>query len=575
MITNFYPPYLRQLFTNRMRELSFFQGLVEDLLAGKPRRLALWGLRRVGKTLVIQEQIARLHDQGVVRPVYMDFEDICTSPELFAQRYIGLVTFWALEGGQGDVDAYLTVERLLETVAVRSMVASQTAASLLRELSRTKPDQVLLLKLAFEYSEKLAQELDKKLVLFLDEFTEISTLSHYPQVREPLKHFRAALVGQTNVAYLVAGSAMTAMMKLFQSPEAPLFLQFETLALEPFGRQDAEVLMHKLGSQYSPDVYAEVYRYTAGFPFYIVALMQQLNRFEQGGEAITSDSVRYAFLLETLCRGGQIYNYCRYVYDLSLQRARGYGMLKAILQFLAEERGGAPIRLTLSEIAHSLRKSPSAVREYLRWLSEVDLVEEREHVYQFRDPVLRFWVAYTSKGIEMDAFPRRADLAGLVSDLEERFQHAAGELGRAKEAEVRELMRRFRGQVVPGALFGVPGDQAGNLTLPVVRSVDSYLSPDGQVELDALAELAPDTARPASGRWVVSIKWRSKRAGRKELEQLASQAASLDALGWMIARHGFTSEALNYRLSFIRTHPAGLLISSGDDLVQLAKLLKR
>jgi len=559
MITNFYPPYLRQLFTNRARELDFLQSLVTDLLAGKPRRLAVWGLRRVGKTLVIQEQIARMHDQGVAHPVYMDFEDICTAPELFAQRYIGLVTFWALENGQGDVDAYLTVERLLEAVAGRSVVASQTAGSLLRELSRTKPDQALLLKLAFEYPEKLAQELNKKLVLFLDEFTEISTLGHYPQVREPLKHFRAALAGQTNVAYVVAGSAMTAMMKLFQSPEAPLFLQFETLALEPFGRQDAEVLMRKLGSEYSPGVYAEVYRYTAGFPFYITALMQRLERLQQSGEVISADSVRYAFLLETLWRGGQIYNYCRYVYDLSLQRARGYGMLKAILQFLAEEQG-----FTLSEIARSLRKSPSAVREYLRWLSEVDLVEEREHNYQFRDPILRFWVAYTSKGIEMDAFPRREDLAGLVADLEERFQRAAGELGRAKEAEIRELMRRFAGQVVPGALLG----QEGDLALPVVRSVDGYRSPDGQVELDALAELAPDAARPQGGRWVVSLKWRSKRAGRKELEQLAIHAANLGALGWVIARDGFTPDALNY------ASQANIMTSSGEDLAQLARLLK-
>jgi DNA-binding transcriptional ArsR family regulator len=559
MITNFYPHYLRQLFTNRTRELSFLQGMVEDLLAGSPRRLAVWGLRRVGKTLVLQEQIARLHDRGTVLPVYMDFEDICTSPESFAQRYIGLVTFWALENSQGEMDNYLTVERLLEVVGGRSVVASQTAGSLLRELSRTKPDQALLLKLAFEYPEKLAQELNHKLVLFLDEFTEISTLGHYPQVREPLKHFRAALAGQTNVAYVVAGSAMTAMMKLFQSPEAPLFLQFETLALEPFGRQDAEVLMYKLGSEYPPDVYAEVYRYTAGFPFYITALMQRLDRLQQGGEAISAEAVRYAFLLETLWRGGQIYTYCRYVYDLSLQRARGYGMLKAILQFLAEEQG-----FTLSEIARALRKSPSAVREYLRWLSEVDLVEEGDRVYQFRDAVLRFWVAYTSKGIELDAFPRREDLAGLVADLEERFQRAAGELGRAKEAEVRELMRRFSSQVVPGALFGV----AGNLTLPVIRSVEGYRSTDGQVELDALAEFVPDAVRPQGERWAVSIKWRSKRAGRKELEQLAQHAVNLGALGWMIARDGFTPDALTV------AHQAGLFTSTGDDLAQLAQLLK-
>ena len=73
MYTNFYPPYLRKLFTNRSRELSYLQSMADDLLAGQPRRLALWGLRRVGKTLVLQEHIARLQDQGAVRPVYVTF----------------------------------------------------------------------------------------------------------------------------------------------------------------------------------------------------------------------------------------------------------------------------------------------------------------------------------------------------------------------------------------------------------------------------------------------------------------------------------------------------------------------
>jgi hypothetical protein len=66
----------------------------------------------------------------------------------------------------------------------------------------------------------------------------------------------------------------------------------------------------------------------------------------------------------------------------------------------------------------------------------------------------------------------------------------------------------------------------------------------------------------------VSLKWRSKRAGRKELEQLAGQAANLGALGWVIARDGFTPDALNY------ASQANIMTSSGEDLAQLARLLK-
>ena len=156
---------------------------------------------------------------------------------------------------------------------------------------------------------------------------------------------------------------------------------------------------------------------------------------------------------------------CRYLYDVSLQKARGYGLLKALLQVLAEEEG-----LPLSGIARRLRRQASATREYLRWLMEVDLVTEEAGRYYYRDPVLRFWVAYTSRGIEVDAFPRREDLEGLVADLAERFQRVSMQpfdklrtpLGRAKESEVRELLRNLAGQTVDGALLG----QAGTLPIP-------------------------------------------------------------------------------------------------------------
>ncbi|MEW6406750.1 MAG: restriction endonuclease, partial [Chloroflexota bacterium] len=243
----------------------------------------------------------------------------------------------------------------------------------------------------------------------------------------------------------------------------------------------------------------------------------------------------------------------RYVYDLSLQRARGYGMLKAILQELAEEDD-----LTLSQIARPLRKSTSAVRDYLRWLMEVDLIIEEDKHYRYRDAVLRFWVAYTSKGLEMDAFPRREDLAGLVRDLEERFQRTAADLGRAKEAQVRELLRMFSGERIPGALFG----WANDITLPRFGQVGTYRSPDGQSELDALAET--DTGL----RWAVEVKWRGRRAGVKEIEKLVEDARELGAKAWLISREGFTPRALE------QAQNSGVMTSTEDDLRQLTKLLE-
>ena len=49
------------------------------------------------------------------------------------------------------------------------------------------------------------------------------------------------------------------------------------------------------------------------------------------------------------------------------------------------------------------------------------------------------------------------------------------------------------------------------------------MSPDGQVEIDAIGE-GPET-------WVVEVKWRSKRAGIKELRKLLQKAQQHSAVG--------------------------------------------
>lgn len=121
----FYPPYLRERFTDRAHELSVLASVVQDLQEGRPRHMALFGLRRIGKTLLAQEQVVRLLDQGDVAPVYLDMEGVCSAPEPFAQRYVGLTCYWVLAGGKGPVEPFLTADRLLETEEAGMVGAGQ------------------------------------------------------------------------------------------------------------------------------------------------------------------------------------------------------------------------------------------------------------------------------------------------------------------------------------------------------------------------------------------------------------------------------------------------------------------
>ena len=97
------------------------------------------------------------------------------------------------------------------------------------------------------------------------------------------------------------------------------------------------------------------------------------------------------------------------------------------------------------------------------------------------------------------------------------------------------------------------------MILPVFVTVAPYCSPDGQIEVDVLAE--------GDERWAVEVKWRGKVAGEKELAALLQKARTLDAQPWFISRDGFTPAA--------RIHAAehDVLISSRTDVEKLERYL--
>ena len=542
------PPY----FTNRVSELTTLALVADDLLVGRPRHVALFGLRRIGKTLVCQEQMRRLHASGKVIPVYLDLQDLASSPELFTQRYVGLSCFWAVDHGEGPADPYLSATDLMQTNAGSLSVVTRTAAALINEMGKQKVDYTTLLNIAFDFPERLAEALGRPLMYFLDEFPELLTLGSFPGVGDPLKHFRAALQRQTRVAYVITGSAVSATEHIVQDHQSPLFLQFRALELHPFTPEDTQALTEKLVGRLSPAAQAAIHTYTFGHPFYVTALAERVRELAAGAtEAVSPELVSQAFVLEALENRGQIYGYCRYLYDISLQKARGYGVLKALLQILAIEDG-----LALSEVASRVRRQASAARDYLRRLMEVDLLVERQGRYFYADPVFRYWVAQTTKGVAIDGFPRQEELKALVADLAERFARASTQLGRAKESEVRELLRKLAGRTVPGAYLG----QTDPIPVPAFTRIEPYRSPDGQTEIDALAENGE--------RWAVEVKWRQKRVGRSELEQLLIAAADLQARPWCVSQAGFTPDALTFAAE------NDILISNAEDLAALAKLTR-
>lgn len=140
--------------------------------------------------------------------------------------------------------------------------------------------------------------------------------------------------------------------------------------------------------------------------------------------------------LAALCAPeGRLTARCRESYDHRLNRARGFGALKAILGILAENE---PQNLT--EIAQRLHRTPGSTKDYLSWLEDVDLIGMHGKKYSYEDPLLRLYVRLHARPIpasdadvvrEVRAYaqsrlPQSAQAAVPVAAAVERVAEAGG-----------------------------------------------------------------------------------------------------------------------------------------------------
>lgn len=560
MLETIYPQEEQRAFTDREYLLALL-GLSRDLLLqGTRKHLALTGFRRVGKTLVLKEFIKRLIQEN--RPdfkvVYIDLPRLSLAPERFALQYIGYHLYWLSRTGEQRPESFFEPSMQL---AAAGRLGEEDAISYLaqfhHELEKEKPDQHFLIEMAFNFVEVFSQANHHKTMVIIDEFPELLALNNYPQIRDIVALFRAVLQSQNHVCYVVAGSMMSLMERIFLQSESPLFVHFQVETVYPLSRQDNDELVQKrlsiLDQPVPKDVMAAVYEMSQGHPYYTYAICLRLIEFvslQQRG--LNPTVVKEAFTLEILESTGRIYNLCCYIFEHSLKNVRGETIPETILQIIAKEPG----RISVTSIANKLKRPTGAVHQVLSRLQEVDLIEQFEDkTYAFRDRILQIWVAYYYSGVQLTGLPSQKVLNDLVAELMEKYEQSSSELGLAKESQVRELLLRFNGQVVPGNLFG--GD--GMLQLPVIHSAGSYRSGDGQLEVDALAE--------GNERWVVEVKWRNKQVGLKEMQKLHQNANQLAGRPWMISRTGFTPDAVEYAQS------NEILFSSRSQVESLMKSL--
>jgi len=220
----------------------------------------------------------------------------------------------------------------------------------------------------------------------LDEVLELRTFESFPGLRTALAELLKTLTASTNRFILTTRYVSRAHRLL--SDATP---RFEVIHVPPLSSAEVrELLLSIDGGQTvlrdeagSEALARAVHSLSDGRVGYAQAIGEALSNMvdAQGvGDPISA-------LTGLLSPDGKLASSCAACYELRLHRARGYGALKAILEILAQEEP-----LTLTEVAHRLKRTPGSTKDYLSWLEDVDLIASQRKRYSFSDPLLRVWV---------------------------------------------------------------------------------------------------------------------------------------------------------------------------------------
>lgn len=377
-------------FFDRVTELSRLTQLVERLRAGTPAWLAVIGQRKIGKTSLILELTRRWPSQEVAFVVLDVFEEIPVSEEFF-RRY-GLRTLDAVLSSALGVSLESLAERPSEyRVALLQLndfrrLPPQLQSEILELPERAADAQ--LVKLCLELPERLAQALGRWLVVAIDEFQELASMSGRKGEPNLLPLMRSAWQRHSRVAYIISGSARTMLLELVTAEHSPFFQHFELMELGAFSKEDAVQLLVQASPQDRPierSLAVRVVDAIGSHPFYLQLFGEGLVR-----QPLPLDEQALKAALQELLfsRTGRLALYFEAEYRRLVGRST---FLASCLKALAE----GPQRIT--DVAHSIQSPSGATVTYLERLGDA-VVKDSTGCYRLLDPTFGLWLRWRQPG---------------------------------------------------------------------------------------------------------------------------------------------------------------------------------
>jgi hypothetical protein len=483
------------MFVGRDRELDQLKKVEKDLLRGKPSVLIIAGMEGWGKTSLLKRFADSLSD---AEPVYIDIATISLSPDLFCLHFIGNI-FWRLaEEREDERLSYFEIRFQRKVVsAIGDREISEGFGRFYNSLEKEDRNWADLIQQTFALVGLLAERLSLRLIILLDNFSELLFLSNY-QI-EPFSLFKKSTAAK-RVSWICAGDKISLLKERFR----------EIIFLKGLTKEETKRLVFSLlsSTHFDDDVVERIWQIAEGNPNIVTILSKRLiDLYIESKRKLDIYSVDEAFFCE-FSEGGDIHRLCLNLVEKRISAARGEGLLRAVLAILAKREN-----TTLASVAKDLRRQSGVTRNLLIRLMDVDLVDQRERAYYIPDKILRWWIRRYYYGIKPE-----------IPDIRKEPKKRLTEI-------LVELLNRFSGQKIEGELFGIEEE----VTLPRFHLVRLIKREIDTAQIEALSEREG---------WLVIVSLKEEPVTPKEIDMALREREKRGYRVWFVAKAGFSSDVI-------------------------------
>lgn len=432
----FADPVQGDVFFDRRENLDLMKKRIDGFKKGYRQNVALLGQELVGKSSLLLQLIHELDSDNETFPIYLEVR-----PEplhKFGKRFTGALLFYYFRKTGTHVPEKMDV--LLEKAKDNLPRTTEAILRVERLFGKRSRDQIL--SSLFDLLSILCEEGKKSCIMILDEFQELGSLN----VRNPFAILGEKIMTQKESMYIVASSSRRRAGEILNHDLSLLFGSFEIHNLEPFGiDKGLEFIEKKLGGlPMSKTCMKFLVSITNGHPFY-------LDSFCRATKGIVSEKgmkeASRSVVAEAISR------------EVFSPRSITYQYLNDFLKHFMDNSTSQDLELLLaiadgnkksSEISRVISRSTAQTARKLEKLVNSDVIVKRGKVYDFCDPLLKWWVRSVHRR-RQETFEPVVEEKGEIElrrQIEELMSLYVAQEKAGVEERLRNLFKLFRNEVV-------------------------------------------------------------------------------------------------------------------------------